>query len=184
MLPAELPAPADDGAAAHLYGAPLPSLTLPATDGRQVSLRDESFEERLIVYAYPRTGVPGQAPLVDDWDSIPGARGCTPQACAFRDHHAELREHGARVYGLSTQSTPYQQEAATRLRLLFPLLSDERHHLTHALNLPTFRVAGHRLLRRLTLIVRDGHIEHVFYPVFPPDTHAEEVLLWLSANRG
>ena len=182
LLPADLPEPVDDGAADHLRGAPLPAVTLPATDGREVALRDESYAGRVIVYAYPRTGVPGEAPLVDGWDLIPGARGCTPEACAFRDHHAELRAHGARVYGLSTQSTAYQQEAATRLHLPFALLSDEQHRLADALELPTFRVAGQRLLRRLTLIARDGRIEHVFYPVFPPDTHAEDVLRWLSAN--
>ena len=139
--------------------------------------------ERLVLYAYPRTGRPGESPLTPEWDQIPGARGCTPEACGFRDHAVELGEAGAAVAGLSTQTTAYQREAATRLRLPFPLLSDAGLTLTRALELPTFTAAGQILLERLTLVVRDGLVEHVFYPVFPPDTHAALVLRWLRQVR-
>lgn len=179
-LPDDLPAPADDGAADHLPGLAVPDLELPATDGRGVSLA--RLDGRTVVYAYPRTGRPGEPSLVADWDLIPGARGCTPEACGFRDHHAELAAASAAVFGLSTQSTAYQRELAERLSLPFPILSDQRLELTEALRLPTFEAAGQTLLRRLTLIVRDARIEHVFYPVFPPDRHASEVLAWLRAN--
>jgi len=179
VLPDDLPAPVDDGAADHLPGTRLPSVALPATDGRSVRLDELG---RAVVYAYPRTGVPGVDPLVADWDQIPGARGCTPESCGFRDHHAELAALGAEVYGLSTQDTAYQREAAERLHLPFALLGDERLELTRALRLPTFDAAGHTLLRRLTLVVEAGAIVHVFYPVFPPDRHASEVLAWLSAQ--
>jgi peroxiredoxin len=138
--------------------------------------------ERLVLYAYPRTGRPGEDPLTPDWDLIPGARGCTPESCAFRDHAAELRATGAEVAGLSTQDSGYQREAAERLHLPFPLLSDVDLELTRALDLPTFTVAGQVLLKRLTLVVRQGSIEHVFYPVFPPDEHAAEVLEWLRSR--
>ena len=132
-----------------------------------------------MVYAYPRTGRPGEPELTDDWDLIPGARGCTPEACGFRDHYAELNAAGANVFGLSTQSTADQKELAARLHLPFPVLSDENLVLTQAMRLPTFRAAGQTLLRRLTLVIRDGRVEHVWYPVFPPDRHAGEVLQWL-----
>jgi peroxiredoxin len=178
-LPQDLPVPEDDGAAAHLPGRALPDLALPATDGRAVSLVDPGDgAPRTVVYAYPRMG---RAPSAD-WDLIPGARGCTPEACAFRDHHAELAQAGAAVYGLSTQSTAEQREAAARLGLPFALLSDADLRLAGALELPTFAVDGLMLLKRLTLVVRDGRIEHVFYPVFPPDGHAAEVLAWLRAH--
>lgn len=173
-LPADLPAPVDDGAADHLVGMAMPAITLRATDGTDVDLSTLPGP-RCVIYAYPRTGVPGVA-LPDGWDSIPGARGCTPQACAFRDHHAELRALGAHLFGLSTQATAYQQEMAERLHLPFPVLSDSDFRLTSALSLPTFEVEGMILLRRLTLIIHAGRIEHVFYPVFPPDTHAASVL--------
>ena len=179
-LPEDLPRPVDDGAADHLPGRRLPSLTLPATSGEPVDL--SALAGRTVVYAYPRTGRPDQAPLVDDWDDIPGARGCTPESCAFRDHHAELRAAGAAVVGLSTQDPEYQQEVATRLHLPYPLLSDADLALTRALDLPTFEVAGQVLLRRMTLLVHDGAVEHVWYPVFPPDSHAQEVLSWLQSN--
>jgi peroxiredoxin len=174
-----IPAPQDDGAAAHLVGMKLPSVVLPATDGTAVDL--SSLAGRTVVYAYPRTGVPGAPPLVDEWDQIPGARGCSPQSCAFRDHFAELRDLGvAHVFGLSTQDTAYQQEAATRLELPFALLSDAAGELTRALTLPTFEAGGLTLLKRLTMIIDDGTITHVFYPVFPPDANAGEVVAWLS----
>jgi peroxiredoxin len=175
-----LPVPEDDGAARHLSGLRMPSITLAATDGSSVDLA--SLAGRAVVYAYPRTGRPGEA-NPDGWEAIPGARGCTPQTCAFRDHFAELRALGvAHLYGLSTQDTAYQREAAERLHLPFPLLSDESLALTRALRLPTFTTHGMTLLKRLTLIVRDGAIEHVFYPVFPPDRNAGEVVEWLRTN--
>ena len=178
QLPAGLPVPVDDGAAAHLTGALLPDIQLRATDGRLVSLaRLGNF--RTIVYAYPRTGRPGEPELTPDWDLIPGARGCTPEACGFRDHHNELKAAGADVFGLSTQSTADQQELVARLHLPFPILSDEDLVLTRAMRLPTFSAADHTLLRRLTLVIRERRVEHVWYPVFPPDLHAERVLQWL-----
>ncbi|KQR11176.1 peroxiredoxin [Cellulomonas sp. Leaf334] len=182
-LPDDLPAPADDSAADHLAGARLPAVALPATDGSVVAL-DQLGAGRTILYAYPLTGRPGTA-LPDDWDAIPGARGCTAEACAFRDHHSDLLAAGASaVYGLSTQDTDYQREAVDRLHLPFPMLSDESFALTRAMDLPTFEVAGRALLRRLTMVVRDGVVEKVFYPVFPPDQHAAEVLAWLVRTPG
>lgn len=180
-LPANLPAPRDDGAAAHLLGSRVPDIALAATDGRQISLRSIQ-RVRVVVYAYPRTGRPGEAPLVEEWDLIPGARGCTPETCGFRDHHAELQAAGAEVYGLSTQDTDYQRELVGRLNLPFPILSDAELELTRAMGLPTFEAAGQTLLKRLTLVVRDGRVDHVWYPVFPPDRHAAEVVAWLTAN--
>jgi peroxiredoxin len=162
----------------------MPRLALPSTTGSLLRLDLAPGDaERLVLYAYPRTGRPGENPLTPDWDEIPGARGCTPESCGFRDHAAELRKFGAAVAGVSTQTTEYQREAAARLRLPFPLLSDAELTLTRALQLPIFMVAGHTLLKRLTLVVRDGFVEHVFYPVFPPDTHAAVVLQWLRERR-
>jgi peroxiredoxin len=178
-LPAGLPAPADDGACDHLVGLAVPPIALPSTSGEQVDLA--ALSGRTVVYAYPRTGQPDRDPP-PGWDAIPGARGCTPEACSFRDHHQELRSLGARVFGLSTQETAYQQEAAARLHLPFELLSDADLALTGALRLPTFDVAGMTLLKRLTLVITDGRIEHVWYPVFPPDTHAEVVGAWLAEH--
>ncbi|MBB6015857.1 peroxiredoxin [Deinococcus radiopugnans] len=179
-LPEDLVAPVDDGACDHLPGLRLPALALPATTGPSVDL--SSLPGLTVLYAYPRTGQPDQ-PLPTDWDVIPGARGCTPQSCAFRDHHAELAAAGARVFGLSTQDTAYQTEAAGRLHLPFPLLSDAEGGLARALNLPTFQVDGMTLLRRVTLILHDGVIQKVFYPVFPPDQNAAQVLAWLAENN-
>lgn len=175
-LPEDLPVPHDDGACDHLPGMRMPDLSLPATDGSEVRLSE--LEGRTIIYCYPMTGRPGE-PLPEGWDEIPGARGCTPQSCSFRDHHAELRNLGAQVFGLSTQSTGYQSEAAERLHLPFALLSDKELQLAKALRLPTFEAGGMTLIRRITLVVRDGSIERVFYPVFPPDKSAEEVVNWL-----
>ncbi|MFL5839832.1 MAG: peroxiredoxin [Thermoleophilaceae bacterium] len=181
VLPADLPVPEDDGACDHLRGIPLPPFELTATNGSRVRL--DRMPGRIIVFAYPRTGVPGEDPLVPEWDSIPGARGCTPESCGFRDHFPELVAAGAAaVFGLSTQDSGYQREAATRLRLPYLLLSDADLELTKALRLPTFEAAGQTLMKRFTLVVGDGLIEHVFYPVFPPDAHAEEVLSWLRAG--
>jgi len=182
VLPPDLPAPQDDGAADHLCGIPLPPFELAATDGSRIRL--DQLPGRAVVYAYPRMGVPGEDPLVSDWDAIPGARGCTPESCGFRDHFADLRAAGVEsVFGLSTQDTDYQREAAERLHLPFALLSDIDLELTKALRLPTFEAGGQTLLKRLKLVISDGRIEHVFYPVFPPDAHAEEVLGWLHDRR-
>ncbi len=183
-LPSNLPIPEDDGAAAHLVGTKMPPLALASTRGgtMRVDIAPEGCE-RLVLYAYPRTGRPGEEPLAPNWDRIPGARGCTPESCAFRDHAVELREAGAAVAGLSTQDTAYQLEAVERLGLPFPLLSDAELELTAALGLPTFTVAGQTLLKRLTLVVRNALVERVFYPVFPPDTHAAAVLEWIRARR-
>lgn len=180
-LPEGLPEPIDDGACDHLRSARLPPVRLPATDGADVELA--SLEGRIVVYAYPRTGRPGEPELVPDWDLIPGARGCTPEACAFRDHHEEIGALRARVLGLSTQTTEDQRELVQRLHLPFAILSDAELKLTRALRLPTFEAAGHTLLKRHTLVIADGRIEHVFYPVFPPDAHAEQVERWLRGRR-
>jgi peroxiredoxin len=179
-LPADLPAPVDDGACDHLSGMRLPSLPLPSTAARSVDLG--ALPGRTVVYCYPRTGQPG-ADLPTGWNEIPGARGCTPQSCAFRDHHDELRALGAQVFGVSTQDTDYQREAVARLHLPFELLSDARLAFARALRLPTFEVASMILIKRLTLVIKDGVIERVFYPVFPPDKNAADVIAWLSRHR-
>jgi peroxiredoxin len=177
----KIPAPEDDGAAGHLVGMAIPSLGLRATDDSVVDLSE--LKGRTVVFGYPRTGEPGKIALVDDWDMIPGARGCTPQTCSFRDLFSELRAAGAKhVFGLSTQSNAYQLEMASRLHLPFPILSDEKLELADALNLPTMEVADLTLIKRLALIIDDGTITHVFYPVFPPDRNAGDVLAWLKAN--
>ena len=181
VLPDDLPVPQDDGAARHLTGAKLPAIGLPATDGSTVDL--SKLQGRTVVYIYPRTGRPG-VPAPDGWDAIPGARGCTPQSCGFRDHFADLKRLGvARLYGLSTQDTGYQHEAAERLHLPFAILSDAGLKLTQALRLPTFEVNGMRLIKRMAWVIDDGVIAKVFYPVFPPDRSAEEVIAWLSHPR-
>jgi peroxiredoxin len=180
ILPPNIPAPQDDGAARHLTGMRLPDLALPATDGGQVNL--SALKGRTVIYIYPRTGVPGQD-LPEGWDEIPGARGCTPQSCAFRDHFADLRRLGVdQLFGLSTQDTAYQREAATRLHLPFAILSDDALAFAKALNLPTFTTSGMTLLKRMALVIDDGVISKVFYPVFPPDKNAEEVIAWLQAS--
>jgi peroxiredoxin len=176
----QIPAPADDGAARHLPGMRMASLLLPSTDGDAVDL--SVLQGRTVVYAYPRTGRPG-IDNPDGWDMIPGARGCTPQSCAFRDHFAELRALGVdNLFGLSTQEPDYQREAAERLHLPFPLLSDAALKLTQAMRLPTFETGGMTLLKRFTLVIDDGTVTHVFYPVFPPDRNAADVIEWLAAR--
>jgi len=176
-LPFDLPAPEDDGGCAHLVGMTMPHIRLASTADRDVDL-GALGEGRTVLYCYPRTGRPGQA-LPNGWDEVPGARGCTPEACAFRDHAAELTALGASVFGVSTQDTAYQRELVERLHLPFEILSDADLALTSALRLPTFEVDGMRLIKRLTLVVCARAIEHVFYPVFPPDAHASEVAAWL-----
>lgn len=180
-LPADLPMPDDDGLAEHLVpGVRMPALTLPSSDGREVQL-SALPPGRTVLYLYPLTGRPG-VDLPDGWDAIPGARGCSTEACNFRDHHQQLQAVGAAaIFGLSSQSKEYQAEVVERLHLPFPMLSDPQLQLADTLELPTFAAPGHpRLYSRLTMIVRDGLIEHVFYPIFPPNTHAEQVLTWLT----
>jgi peroxiredoxin len=180
VLPPNIPIPQDDGAADHLVGMTMPDIALPATDGASVNL--SKLQGRTVIYIYPRTGVPG-VELPEGWNEIPGARGCTPQSCAFRDHFGELQRLGVKqLFGLSTQDTVYQQEAVTRLHLPFAILSDEKLTLTGALKLPTFVASGMTLLKRMTLILDDGTIAKVFYPVFPPDKNAEEVIAWLRSQ--
>jgi peroxiredoxin len=184
QLPPDLPVPQDDGAADHLPGRRVPDVTLTATSGEAVAL-GELGPGRTIIYIYPMTGRPDVA-LPEGWDDIPGARGCTTEACDFRDHHAELVSAGAAgVFGLSSQDTDYQREMVQRLRLPFAVLSDTDLVLADLLALPTFQAAGTTLYKRLTLVIRDDAIEHVFYPIFPPNEHAREVLQWLrdAASR-
>jgi peroxiredoxin len=181
VLPGNIPAPLDDGAANHLTGMLVPDLALPATEAAPVNL--SKLAGRTVVYIYPRTGVPGVDPP-DGWDMIPGARGCTPQSCSFRDHFGELKRLGvAHLYGLSTQDTAYQQEAKNRLHLPFPLLSDEKLAFARALRLPTFTAAGMTLIKRMALVIDDGVIGKVFYPVFPPDKNADDVIAWIQASK-
>ena len=180
-LPADLPVPVDDGRAAHLAGARLPSIGLEATAGGHVDL--STISGQAVVFAYPRTGQPNAAPLVPDWDLIPGARGCTPQTCSYRDLAAEFAELDCRVFGLSTQEPAYQRELSDRLHLPFPVLSDSALMLTNALRLPTLTVAGQVLIARMSWIQRDGVIEEVVYPVFPPDANAADMLDRVRRSR-
>lgn len=179
QLPPGLPVPADDGACDHLPGMAVPPVSLRSTAARWVRISE--LPGRTVLYCYPRTGEPDRDPP-PGWNEIPGARGCTPQTCAFRDHHAEIRALGAEVFGLSTQTTRYQQEMVERLRVPFEVLSDADLLMARALRLPTFTVQGTMLVKRLTMIVSDGVIEHVMYPVFPPDRNAEDVLEWLRGR--
>jgi len=182
VLPPNLPVPEDDGAARHLTGLKLPSIPLPATSGAAIDL--SKLSGRTVVYIYPRTGVPGRQ-MPEGWDAIPGARGCTPQSCGFRDHFAELKRLGVtQLFGLSTQDTAYQSEVVTRLHLPFPILSDAQFALTRAIKLPTFTVEGVTLLKRMAWVIDDGVMTKVFYPVFPPDKSAAEVIAWLSSHQG
>jgi len=180
ITPANLPIPVDDGACNHLLGLTVPDLELPATTGGHVSPVGHGARWT-VLYAYPRTGVPDKD-SPPGWDEIPGARGCTPQNCAFGDHYRELQNLGAAVFGLSTQSTAYQLEMATRLHLPFPVLSDEDLQLTRALRLPTFRYGDWTLIKRLSLILEGDRIAHVIYPVFPSTADAPAVLAWLRAR--
>jgi peroxiredoxin len=181
ILPPDIPAPLDDGAARHLTGMRLPDIALAATSGPAVNL--SKLAGRTVLYIYPRTGVPGVA-LPDGWDAIPGARGCTPQSCGFRDHFADLKTLGvAHLYGLSTQTTDYQREAAERLHLPFAILSDADLKLGRAMKLPTFTTSGMTLFKRMALVIDDATIGKVFYPVFPPDKNADDVVAWLRDHR-
>jgi peroxiredoxin len=180
FLPPDIPVPQNDGAALHLAGTKLPDVTLPATSGPAVNL--SKLKGRTVLYIYPRTGVPG-VDTPPGWDQIPGARGCTPQSCGFRDHFAELKALGvAQVYGLSTQDTGYQREAAERLHLPFAILSDADLNFALKLHLPMFMTSGMTLLKRMALVIDEGVIVKVFYPVFPPDKNAEEVIAWLRSQ--
>lgn len=179
-LPDDLPVPVDDGAADHLAGEPLPAVELEATSGQSVNLA-ELEGEIAVIYVYPGTGVPGR-PLPESWDQMPGARGCTPQSCAFRDRSGELTDHGARVFGLSAQPLAEQAEFADRERLPYPLLNDAEFALASLLKLPTFELGDRRFYRRLTLVAHQGRIVKVFYPVFPPQENAAEVAAWLREN--
>lgn len=181
-LPPNLPVPVDDGACKHLPGLPVPAMKLRSTRDRWVDLA-AARGGRVVVYCYPRTGRPDE-PLLPGWDAIPGARGCTPETCGFRDHHQDLRKLGAEVFGFSTQTTEYQKEMVARLHVPFEVLSDVDLAFVHALRLPTFEIAGLTLVKRLTLVIARQHIEKVFYPVFPPDKHAAEVIEWLRSHPG
>jgi peroxiredoxin len=174
------PVPVDDGAADHLPGREVPNLSLPSTLGGQLDV-GVAARGLLVLYVYPQTGRPGEQ-LPEGWDEIPGARGCTPQSCAFRDHVQDLAAHGASVVGLSAQCSADQSEFAQREHIPYPLLSDSERQLAERLGLPTFEIAGMQLYRRLTFIARKGCIEKVFYPVFPPERNASEVLLWLEES--
>ena len=185
-LPDNLPVPVDDGGADHLEGTMLPKVTLRATNGEMITL--DGIASRLAIYVYPMTGRPDRA-LPKNWEQIPGARGCTPQSCSFRDHYAELgallstNVESTAVFGLSVQDTDYQNEARSRLHLPFQLLSDKAMQLKATLSLPTMVVAGMELYKRLTMIVENGRIVKVFYPVFPPDKNIDDVLAWLRQQR-
>jgi peroxiredoxin len=178
QLPPGLPAPVDDGACDHLTGAAVPKLGFESSAG-PVDLA-EFAAERAVLYVYPRTGHPDR-PVPDGWDAIPGARGCTPQSCAFRDHADELRELGARVAGLSAQTLEEQVELSERLGILYPVIADPELRLRDSLGLPTFEFEGVTLYRRATVVFEQGRIAKVFYPVFPPDRNAEEVVAWLAS---
>lgn len=180
-LPEDLPRPLDDGASNHLQGLTVPAILLKSTCGQEVCLTEISQSQRTVIYCYPMTGKPGNK-LPDNWEQIPGARGCTPQSCSFRDHYNELLSLNVCIWGLSTQTTNDQQEAVTRLHLPFSLLSDSELLLTHALHLPTFEIGGVTFIKRLTIVIWQGKIIKVFYPVFPPDQNAQEVITWLTNN--
>ena len=179
-LPTNLPVPEDDGACDHLLGRVLPSVSLASTTGIVVDL--STYRGILVIYFYPMIGRPDSPPLIG-WNDIPGARGCTPQTCAYRDSYAQLKQFGAELFGVSAQRLEDQQEAHARLKLPFVLLNDEKLALAQALKLPTFEYAGTRLIKRLTIIATTGRIRKVFYPVFPPDKNARDVIAWLTANQ-
>lgn len=178
-LPENLPVPEDDGACDHLAGMKIPDIALPSTSGNDISLA--SLSGRNVVFCYPRMGDGGAVP--DDWNAIPGARGCTPESCGFRDLYREFETLGFRVFGISSQTPAEQTEGRSRLQLTYPLLSDHKLALARALDLPTFEWRDMTCIKRLTMIIKEGVIEHVFYPIFPPDTHADHVLAWLKQRH-
>lgn len=179
-FPSDLPIPQDDGACSHLKGSNVPSVFLPDTSGHQVDVA--ALSGLTILFCYPRTGGPGET-ITSEWNSIPGARGCTPQACSFRDEFAELQLFVSHVFGVSTQDTPYQAEIKERVHLPYELLSDEHLEFAKALKLPTFEWEQKTLIKRLALAIKDGTIIHVWYPVFPPDSNAKEVVKWLASGK-
>jgi len=181
QLPTDLPIPQDDGSTNHLKGMKLPNVSLTATNGKAIKLGD--IKGKLVIYCYPMTGQPNVA-LPDGWDQIPGARGCTPQSCSFRDRYQELQALGAEVIGLSVQTTEYQKEMADRLHLPFPVVSDVNYEFQMALNMPTFIAAGMTLLKRVTLVANNGIIEAVHYPIFPSDSDPAWVIDYLKGNQG
>jgi len=180
QLPTDLPIPEDDGSTAHLRGMKLPNISLVTTSGKTINLGN--IKGKLVIYCYPMTGQPNIA-LPDGWDQIPGARGCTPQSCSFRDHYQELKALGAEVIGLSVQTTDYQKEMADRLHLPFPVVSDADYQFQKALNMPTFLAAGMTLLKRVTLIAHNGVIEAVHYPIFPSDSDPTWVIDYFKAHN-
>lgn len=181
-LPKDLPIPKDDGACAHLERMPVPQIKINSTGNRSVDLSIES-KTPTVIFFYPRTGEPGN-PAPADWDLVPGARGCTPQSCGFRDIYSEFKTLGFNVFGASSQTTDYQKEFVSRNHIPFEILSDVDFQLTEALKLPTFTYGKMKLIKRLALVLDKGHIEKVFYPVFPPDKNAETVLQWIEKNGG
>jgi peroxiredoxin len=180
-LPDDLPVPEDDGAANHLPRMEIPDMSLLATNGTTVDLQE--LPPQTVIFVYPLTGRPDKDVIPEGWEDVPGARGCTPESRGFRRHYDELRGNGiGEVFGLSTQSTEYQREARDRLHLPFEMLSDAERELANELDLPMFIIEENEYLKRLTLMISDGHIEYVFYPIFPPDEHASEVLEWIKNN--
>lgn len=179
-IPTDLPIPLDDGACNHLENMQIPNAYLWSTDEQEINL--SSLSGWSVIFCYPMTGRPN-VPIPEGWVQIPGAAGCTPQACSYRDNHAELKRNGVSIYGISTQTSEAQKEASNRLGLPYPLLSDINHSFSSALKLPMLEVGGSKLIKRLTLILKDGVIKKCFYPVFPPDKNVVEVMAWLSENK-
>jgi peroxiredoxin len=179
-FPSDLPRPEDDGACSHLTDLPIPNISLPPASNPSNLVDISKLPGLTIIFCYPRTGAPGEV-VPPEWNNIPGARGCTPQACSFRDNRPQLKSLGVnQLFGLSTQDTNYQQEVHTRLRLPYDLLSDGKLEFQKALNLPTFEWQGQKVIRRLTLAIEDGKVAKWWYPIFPPDSNVFHVLEWLK----
>lgn len=182
-LPTDLPRPIDDGKTDHLKGMEIPQLSLESTEGRQINLW-QAFQKPTVLFIYPRAGSPIEPNKNPElWDTIPGARGCTPHSCGFRDLIHDFQALDVQVYGLSVQSPVIQKEFVTRNHISFPVISDQKHELADELNLPTFEFEGERLIKRMAFFIENSKIEKVFYPVFPPDKNAEEVLSWLKSRE-
>lgn len=175
----KVPQPTDDGKTNHLIGMALPQISLTATNGEQIDL--STYKDYTVVFVYPRTGQPGLAPLLDNWNEIPGALGCTPQSCSFRDNFTYFKQHKINVFGMSVQDTAYQNELVQRLHLPYQILSDDKFQLTNYLRLPTFQAGQIKLLKRMSIIIHNGNIKHVIYPVFPPDKNAALVIEWFQS---